>query len=194
MPRDLGGVSTHLCIEEEEYKGQLWTCSDLWAGFSPLGYSPAVPRKYYLRQSPTDEKAFVEVQVSRREVPAHQWSKKKKKKERVWMHLEFFSATHEQKAVFHHSAWCITGLWKVLKLKNSATKGSKKMEQIYPEKVWKSLKIPSRADGRYFFHESSFSCSSMNLIQNSCFKEIQRAARKHKEILNENSTWTKWEV
>lgn len=41
-----------------------------------LGHGPGAPDEHCLRQSPMDERAFVEVQVSSRETPAHHWSKK----------------------------------------------------------------------------------------------------------------------
>lgn len=41
----------------------------------PLSPGPGAPGKYYLRQSSTYERTFLEVQVSR-EVPGHHWSKK----------------------------------------------------------------------------------------------------------------------
>lgn len=48
----------------------------------PLGCGPRAPRKHHLRQMSLDNTAFVEVQVSGREVPEHYWSKKV----RIWMH------------------------------------------------------------------------------------------------------------
>ena len=49
-----------------------------------LSCVPGAPGKHCLRQSPTEEKAFVEVQVSRKEVPAHQWNNNKKTQ--IWTH------------------------------------------------------------------------------------------------------------
>ena len=43
----------------------------------PLGCGPGVPGKHCVRQSRMDKRALVEVQVSSREVPAHDWSKNK---------------------------------------------------------------------------------------------------------------------
>lgn len=41
-----------------------------------LGHGPGAPDEHCLRQSPMDERAFVEVQASSREVIAHWWKKK----------------------------------------------------------------------------------------------------------------------
>ena len=43
---------------------------------APLGHSPGNPGEHSCRQWPTDKRAFVEIQVSCREVLAHFWSKK----------------------------------------------------------------------------------------------------------------------
>lgn len=43
---------------------------------APLGHGLGVPGKDCLTQAPTDKRGFVAVQVSRREVPVHHWSKK----------------------------------------------------------------------------------------------------------------------
>lgn len=40
-----------------------------------LGHGPGAPGEHCLRQSPTDETVFVEVQVSSGEVPVHHWRK-----------------------------------------------------------------------------------------------------------------------
>ena len=40
-----------------------------------LGHSPGAPGKHCLRQSPTDVRTSVEVQVSRGKVPTHHWKK-----------------------------------------------------------------------------------------------------------------------
>lgn len=44
-----------------------------------LGHGPGSPREYCLRQSPMDERAFVEIYVFSREVPARQWKKQTNK-------------------------------------------------------------------------------------------------------------------
>lgn len=44
----------------------------------PLGHVPRSPRKHHLRQSLTDDRAFVELWVSNWEIPAYFWSKKYK--------------------------------------------------------------------------------------------------------------------
>lgn len=42
---------------------------------TPLSQGPGVPGEHCLRQTPTDKRVSVEVQTSRREVPAYLWSK-----------------------------------------------------------------------------------------------------------------------
>lgn len=41
-----------------------------------LGHGPGAPEKHCLKQSPMEERVFVEDQICNREVPAHRWSKK----------------------------------------------------------------------------------------------------------------------
>lgn len=59
---------------------------------APVGCGPGDPGKHWLKQSPTDKKAFAGVKVSGGEVLAHQWSNKRKKKRRLDP-LETFSAS-----------------------------------------------------------------------------------------------------
>lgn len=55
------------------------------SALTPLGHGPVPSGKQYFRQWTKNERAFAEIQVSRREVPAHHWNKNKN----IWVWVQW---------------------------------------------------------------------------------------------------------
>lgn len=70
----------HLCVSKEIGRQNLTPAAGATVAHEPTGfclswYSPEAPGKHCVRQSPVDEKTYVEVLVSRGKVPALCWSR-----------------------------------------------------------------------------------------------------------------------
>lgn len=107
--------------QEESHAPLRWVISRYFGpGSSSLGHNMGASGGHCLRKSPTKTRAFVEVQVSSREVPAHHWLKKQKldalKRIRgtVWLYLHHLSSRQHRsvlKKIFSVNDFSCRGKW-----------------------------------------------------------------------------------